>query len=390
MAIVASMSAQVTSAGISAPSYQDILDTLISLFQSIYGSDVYVAADSQDGQWLATLATAINDQNQAMIATYNAFRPTGAVGVGLSSIVKINGIHRQEATFSTAVGNVVGQSGTTILNGVVQDNNGNQWDLPPSVTIPPGGTIAVTVTAAQPGAVAAPAGSINQIASPTRGWQSFVSTSDAVAGVPVESDATLRKRQSQSTSLPSNTPLGGVLSALANLDGVTRARVYENSTDSVDLNGIPARSISAVVEGGDVGEIAETIGQKKTPGAATYGNTTEPYIDPNTGINYDIEFFVLAEQAVSVEITITAGAAYSSTIESSIQQVVAEYINSLGIGVPVQFSRLWAPAYLNGSDDGQTYEITAMTLDGAGLDVTIPFNKAASCDPSNVVITVSP
>jgi hypothetical protein len=59
------LSAQVTSAGISAPAYSDILLSLQASFRAIYGSDAYLEADSQDGQFLAIMAQAINDCNQS-------------------------------------------------------------------------------------------------------------------------------------------------------------------------------------------------------------------------------------------------------------------------------------------------------------------------------------
>lgn len=380
----------ISATGISAPSYDEILLSLQQSVQAIYGSDIYLAADSQDGQFLALIAAAINDNNQRIIAVYNSFAPQFSQGNGLSSLVKINGLMRQVASNSTAVGNVTGVAGTLITNGVVADNNGNKWDLPPTVTIPGPGVISVTVTAEDPGAIAASAGTINKIQTPTSGWQAFLSTSDAIVGQPVETDATLRKRQSVSAGLPSNSPLGGTLAAVLALPGVLAARVYENATNSVDANGIPARAISVIIEGGNIASIAQTIGQKKTPGVATYGNTSQTYTDPLTGIVYTINFYVLAFQAITVEITLTAGVGYNSNVAAEIQNAIANYINSIGIGQPVQISRVWAPAYLSGSTDGLTYEITALTLDGAGVDVTIPFNKAASIDPTNVVITVSP
>src|SRR5579862_2461754 len=141
--------------GISSPSYADILSSLQSQVQAIFGSDIYISPDSQDGQLLAIIAQAIYDSNQATIAAYNSFSPTFAQGDGLSSVVKINGIRRAIASNSTATGNVVGVAGTTIVDGVVKDENGNLWDLPPSVTIPGGGSIAVTVTAEQLGNIVA-------------------------------------------------------------------------------------------------------------------------------------------------------------------------------------------------------------------------------------------
>lgn len=384
------LAATITSAGISAPSYAQILQSLQESVQGIYGSDVYIAADSQDGQFLALLASAINDSNQMAIATYNAYSPTFAQGVGLSSQVKINGIRRQSASNSTAVGDVVGVAGTTIENGVVADENRNLWDLPTSVTIPPAGMISITVTAQEAGAIVAPTGSINKINTPTFGWQSFVSTSDATTGAPVETDATLRQRQSTASALPSTTPLAGMLSALANLEGVIRVSVYENDTASPDVNGIPARNISVVIQGGDVLEIATIIGQKKTPGASTYGDVSENYTDPNTGIVYTINFYVLDEQAVSVEIEVEAGPSWNDQVEAEIQNTVSAYINALDIGQDVVYSRLWRPAYINGVPDGEAYEINILTLNGALINVPIAFNKKATCDPSNVVITVAP
>lgn len=395
MTILSSLAAQLSATGILAPSYADILETLQANFQAIYGADAYIAADSQDGQFLALIAASINDCNAQAVAVYNSFSPTYAQGAGLSSVVKINGIRRLVASQSTAVGNAVGQSGTLIPAGVVVDTNGNFWDLPINTTIPGGGTVAVTVTAQEPGAITAVAGTINEINTPVRGWQSFVSTIDAVPGNPVESDATLRRRQTLSTSLPALTPLQAMLGELANLSGVDRVRVYENPTGAPDANGLPAHSISVVIEGGNVADIAEIIGQKKTPGAATYGSTSQTYTDPVTGIIYTINFYLLAKDTIKVHVTGAALAGYSSLVATEIKNAVAAYINSLDIGEDVLYTRLFPSAYLNGALDGATYEITALTSAlNAGapgvVDIAIAFNKAAQCDAAvDVTITIS-
>lgn len=379
--------AQITPAGITAPSYADILAWLQQQFQTIYGADAYIAPDSQDGQLLAILALAFHDFNDALIAAYQGYSPTYAQGAGLSSQVKINGIVRQNSSVSTAVGDVVGVAGTNLQFGVVEDNNGNLWDLP-FVVIPGPGVISVTITAQQSGAIAAPAGSINTIRTPTRGWQSFISTSDAVPGAAVESDAALRRRQTTAASLPSLSPLAGVAAAVANLAGVTRVQCYENDTGAPDANGLPAKSISVVIEGGDVAEIAQVIGQKKTPGAATYGTTVQNYVDPITGILYAINFYVLAYVEKAIVITGTIGVGYNSNVKEDIKQAVAAYINSLGIGDDIQYLRLIPPAYLNNAVGNGTYEITALTIDGGVVDIAVPFNKVAKCNP-DVDVTVN-
>ncbi len=388
------LSVTISAAGISAPTYEEMLASLNTSFQAIYGADVYIEPDSQDGQFLALIASAINDNNDAAIAVYNSFSPTYAQGAGLASLVKINGIAKLASSYSTAVGDVVGVVGTVINNGVVRDDNGNLWNLPATVTIPVSGDISVTVTAQEAGAVVAPSGTINEINTPTFGWQTFTSTSAANPGAPVESDAELRDRQALSTALPALTPLGSTLGALANLSGVTRVRVYENYTDSPDADGIPGKSICVVIEGGDVEEIAETIGQKKTPGADTYGTTTQAYADPVTGIIYDINVYVLDYSTIEVVVTGTALTGYIASTADLIKTALADHITALAIGEDVDYSRLWSPAYLNGSVLNQTYRITAMTIQlppglAGVIDIDIDFNKAAVCLTTDVTVVIS-
>lgn len=389
------LAAQVTAAGISTPTYAEILSSLQDSMRTIYGNDVYIAADSQDGQLIAIIASAVNDANQMAVAVYNAFSPTYAQGAGLSSVVKINNIRRLSSSLSTAVGLIAGVVGTDILNGVVEDTNSNKWNLPAVVTIPLSGAVEVTVTAQVPGAIAAPAGSITRIITPIRGWQSFISTEDAVPGAPVESDATLRRRQSVSQPISAITPLAAMLASLANLDDVQRLQLYENTGSTVDDNGLPGHSICVVIEGGDLEEIAQIIGLKKTPGAATYGTTSQTYIDPVTGIVSTIHFFLLENATIKVEVTIAALSGFSTASEAKIKNAIAVYINGLEIGQPVQFSRIYAPAYLNGAAEGLTYEVTGLTIalgsDPPGVvDLVIPFNEAASCDAdADVTVTVA-
>lgn len=390
---LATLSAQITSAGISAPSYAEIFQSLIESAQAIYGSDVYLAPDSQDGQMLALVAKAINDANNAAIAVYNSFSPTYAQGAGLSSVVKINNLQRLAASFSTATGTIVGVAGTDIANGVVQDTNSNKWDLPAVITIPNEGSVDVTVTAQQPGGIGAPTGTINQIVTPIRGWQSFVSITDAVPGAPVESDATLRRRQSVSQPLSAITPVAAIYAALANLSGVQRLQVYENPTGAPDSNGLPAHSISAVIEGGTLTDIAETIALKKTPGAATYGTTTQNYTDPVTGLVTPINFFLLADTNIKVRLSIRPRAGYASTVLVRIEDTIAAYLNGLDIGEDVLFTRLYPPSMLNGAAAALTYEVVSLEVAIVGnafgvIDIPINFNKAAACDTANIDITV--
>lgn len=387
---LATLAAQVTSTGISAPSYNDILSSLTASFQGIYGSDAYLAPDSQDGQLLAVVAQAIYDCNQTAIAVYNQFSPQTAQGAGLSSVVKINGLNRLVPTNSTAVGNVVGTAGTTITNGVVKDINGNLWNLPASVTIPTGGSIAVTVTAQSAGAINAAIGDINTINTPTRGWQSFSNTSAATPGNPTESDATLRARQTVSTALPSQAIVDGIAAALGNVTGIEQYRVYENPTSTTDSNGAPAHCIYPVVYGGNVTDIAAAINVKKPPGTVTYG-TTSVSVTNATGLPVSINFYEATVVTVPVAITIKALTGYVSTTGDAIIAAIVAYINALGIGGGLSNSveQTGIIAAAKNIAFGTTFNITSVAITGGSPDLAIAFNDLPMCATANVTLTVT-
>lgn len=388
------LAAKVTASGISAPDYQTILNTLTGYFQQIYGDDVYLEPDSKDGQMLAIYALGIHDANNTAIAVYNSFSPATAQGRGLASNVKINGIAVTPASRSTADVRIVGQVGTLITNGTVRDSNGISWSLPASVVIGIDGTVTVTATCQIDGAVVAPAGSITEIGTPTRGWQSVTNPAAATAGRKVETDAELRQRQAKSVAIPSLTVLDGIMGAVATLDGVERYRGYENDTSVEDANGLPPHSISLVVAGGDAAAIAKTIATKKTPGGGTYGTTTISVTD-KYGIVHPISFFRPTSVDIFARVEIKALQGYTSAVGEEIRTAVAAYINEIEIGDPVYLTRLFLPANLNGNADSATFDITDLQIGTspgslAPANVVNGFNAVAACASANVEVVVVP
>lgn len=374
--------------------YPTVLAFYQDSYREIYGADVYLEPDSQDGQWIAIQAQAAFDLMALFAAVYNSFAPNTAVGVPLSRSVKINGIQRKVATFSNVDLVLVGQEGTTIVGGQVEDSNGAKWNLPASVVIPASGTITVNALAASLGNVQAAAGTITKISTPTRGWQTVTNPLAAVPGEPVESDAELRVRQSVSTALPSLSVLDGTLGAVANIAGVTRYAAYENDTGATDADGIPEHSIAIIAEGGDVQEIAEAIAKKKTPGTGTYGTTSATVYD-QYGVPNEISFFRPTKPVIGVEVTIDALTGYTTGYADLIKQAVSDSINSLKIGADVLITKLYVPANLPGTVAGSTFDIVQIRIKkNAGAfgtsNIAIAFNEAAECAPTDVTVLVAP
>ncbi|MEQ5055459.1 baseplate J/gp47 family protein [Klebsiella michiganensis] len=389
------LSATVTAEGISAPDYQTVLDTITGYFQQIYGLDAYLEPDSKDGQMIALVALAIHDANNTAISVYRSFSPATALGDALTSNVKINGITRRSATNSTVDLLLTGTVGTTITNGSVRDSNGVIWNLPATVVIGTDGTVVATATCASTGAVAALAGSITTINTPTRGWVSVTNPLAATVGVAAETDAELRVRQSQSVALASLTPFDAVDGAIANVEGVTRHKLFENDTEATDANGLPPHSISAIVEGGDATEIANTIRSVKGQGVTTYG-TTAVIVTDKYGNPYTIRFSRPVDVPIYVAITLKALTGYSSQVGDEIKAAVAAYINSLAIGDSVLLSRVYSPANLGVVSGGNAryYDIMELAIGKSAsavvaANVVIAYDESVSCSVDNIAITVT-
>ncbi|HAV4160890.1 TPA: phage baseplate protein, partial [Acinetobacter baumannii] len=109
--------------GVTVSTYSEIVEHLKEKYREIYGQDVYLENDSQDGQWIGVIARVIADCNAVVSDVYNSMSPSTADTDALSRNVKINGIRRAVATKSTVSVVLVGVAGTIINNGIVSDKN---------------------------------------------------------------------------------------------------------------------------------------------------------------------------------------------------------------------------------------------------------------------------
>lgn len=383
----------VTEFGISAPSYEEIYEFLKERMRAIFGDDVNLDADTQDGQLVGIVAAAISDVNAQAISVYNAYNPTTAKGIALDSAVKVNGITRQAATHSQVDLRVVGQAGTHIVSGVALDEADNKWLLPADVVVPAFGEITVTARAENEGDIRAPAGTINRIGTPTLGWQTVENLMAADSGVAVQTDLELRQQQAKSTALPSVSLWEGIVGSLLTTPGVKRVSGIKNDEDLPTPEGVPGHSIAMIVDGGEVAEIARTIFLKKGEGVGTYGALEHDYLDAY-GFPNKIRFSRPSNVSVYCRLTIAPATDYLSSVASEIQDRVSAYVNSLDIGESVNIARVLANAVKTDAgvvDD--RFSVEAITLGRSEVvqsvsSLSVVWNEAVECAPENVSVEV--
>lgn len=368
--------------GLHYPSYNDILEELVENMQDIYGSGVYLGNDSQDYQMLSVFAEKIYDTYQTCEIAYHAHSPVSAIGASLDYIVAVNGIKRKEATKSTVELLITGTSGTTIANGVVSDINGNIWDLPESVVIGSEGTVTAEAVCRETGIIQAAPGTVTRIMTPIRGWDAVTNDGDATIGTVAEKDSELRARQADSTALPSQAQIDGLVGALGAIPGVNRKAVYENDTKLTDEKGIPPNSICCVVEGGTDEEIASTIYLRKAPGCGTFGNQNiEIVVRDNQ--HHTVKFSRLRYADVEVEIDITPRTGYLASVPQEIKAAIVEYLDTFSIGTNLTTSIIWMVAQqVNQDPRTPAFSVTSVRAarQGATLrvdDVAIAYDEVA-------------
>lgn len=379
--------------GFHMPTYVSIRQQLMADAKSIFGQDIYLEDDSQDYQWIAIVSEKIYDAFQIAEQVYNNRAPNTAIGTGLDSIIKINGIKRKSETYSTCKVSIIGQEGTEIINGIAVDKGNIKWNLPPNIVIPIGNEMDIIATCSVPGPIIANPGDINEIYNPTYGWDGVYNKVSAKLGSHVEDDSKLRVRQSQSTAQASLTMLEGTIGSVAQIHGVTRSRVYENDTNEVDELGLPPHSITVVAEGGDSAEIAQAIWHHKGPGCYTNGDVIRKITDEKGQVT-PIRFFRPEYVDIELEINIKALDGYTTETTERIKRNIQTYLNSMKIGVGLSVSSLWGVALQAMPDiSNPMFSILSLTAARSGEvhdkeDISLAFNEVCRENINNIVTNV--
>ena len=382
------------SSGIHIPTYSDIRDHLIAQARTIFGNDIYLEVDSQDYQLISVFADKCYDAMQAAVLAYNNRSPVTAIGTGLDSLVKLNGLVRKTSVYSTATVTITGTVGTVINNGVVADLGNKYWNLPATVTIPIGGSISVTATCQVSGVVVASIGDISKIVTPTYGWASVTNAAAATAGSAVELDSELRARQAISTSQASQTRLEGTKGAILAVSGVTRFVVYENDTNATNSDGVTAHAICAVVEGGTDAAVANAIYENKGVGGGTFGSTTVAVTDAYGGTS-NIKLTRPTYKDIDVVVNVKGLTGYTTDITALIKSQLVSYLNSLKIGEDIRGSSLWGTALTAMPDlRSPMFSITGVTFclhsgTPATTDVVIAYNEVSRGNTSYITVNVT-
>jgi uncharacterized phage protein gp47/JayE len=282
--------------GLTVKTAAEIRSDLVTGFQVIYGSDINVDQNSPDGQLIGILTQMCVDIRELAVMINNGFDPDYAVGRILDERVVINNIERAGGTFTIVPVTITVDRTVTLqgldadfndINGTgytVQDNAGTEFILVDTNTITAGAHV-LNFRAKDIGLVETTIGTITTAVTIVLGVTAINNASAALEiGQDEETDAQLRVRRQQSVAIASTGYLNGLLGDVLALDGVTDAKLYENYTDTIDADGIPAHGTWLIVEGGANADIGEIYYENKSYGSNMKGAVSVNIITASGGL----------------------------------------------------------------------------------------------------------
>jgi uncharacterized phage protein gp47/JayE len=380
----------VTAAGFVDKPIEVIIAELEAAHKTAYGQEFDVSAQSPAGQQIGIMALHLRECWEVMQALYSAWDPDANEGAIQTQIAALSGTPRRGATHSTVTATVNLDAGITLAAGAVASVDGapdRRFVTIEDATNPGGAPddIAVEMEAEDTGPVVASAGTLTEIETPTSGWNSITNAADATLGEDEETDEDLRVRREIELRRAGAAAVDAIRADVSAVEDVINVTVFENTTDALDEDGVPAHAIEVVVLGGDDDEIAQAIWDSRAGGIKAHGGDSGTATDVD-GEEHTIKFSRPTEVPIHVNVEVTIDDSYPADGDTQIKEALAAWSQDLEVGADVVWSALFAIVFgISGVVDLTTLEIhTSDPPAGHTNNIEIGSRELATIDTADV------
>lgn len=364
-----------------------------------------------DGLKLAHDAEVFGVLDETLQQAYNSKDPNKATKVDLDVICALTGTTRSEGTPSNVVVTLTGTDGTIVPAGkrIESSTNGSRWTIDETVTLT-GGTATTTATCTVTGPTQADIATLTGIVDVVGGWTGVNNPSVATPGTDEQLDSSLRIERATAVGRPGNNQIDSMYGELYAVSGVRRVKIYENDTNSAAVDpvdnphGLPAHSISVIVDGGAIADVGMAIYVKKNPGvllnqSGTPVSTTvvSPKYPTNTKL---IRWATPLYLDMVIAVTVKNDGTLPSNIEDLIDEAFLEFNTGtlvpagdgfkqtgFDIGESVPYLTLTTPINKVIGEFGNSY-IQSFTVNGGTSNIAIAFNQLSRWTSANITTTV--
>jgi hypothetical protein len=230
-----------------------------------------------------------------------------------------------------------------------------------SATIQAGGAVSgVRAESEAYGPVPAQAGTLTQIITAYAGVTGATNPQDVELGAEMEGDDSLRIKREAEIRGPGRAAPDAIRAKLLRVgegtnNPVVACTVFENTGWTTNTDGMPPKSVEAVVQGGEDADIALELWRSKAGGIYTHGSVVVTVKDA-AGDDQVVRFSRPTELPIYVAVTVKKGPRWPSTVADSdalvlrIKEAVAAYDEDLELGDAVVRNFIFDDVRVEGRD----------------------------------------
>ena len=352
--------------GLHLPTYEDRLEALCAAYRSVFGGDAVLTPAVPDYQLLSVFARALDDTSALVLQACNARNPAYAAGAALDTLLPLYGLTRRPATCSQVTLTFSCGAACEIPAGtVVSGASGVLWATTEAVSASGPGEVTAPAACRTAGPVYAGSGTLTSLVSPVPGVTGVTNAAPSTLGLAPETDAEVRQRISGAFAGRGTATADALTAALRAIPNVRACLLHVNDGEETDACGVPPHALAAVVSGGAVATICQTIFEKKAPGISTYGSMTREVTDAE-GHAHSISFSRAVPAPVYVSISLRALEGYDASIPDTLRAAVTAAFGSLGIGEPLNVPQLFGVCYAAAGSLASTFVLTQIQVATTG------------------------
>ncbi|WP_018250309.1 baseplate J/gp47 family protein [Orenia marismortui] len=375
---------------------EDIENDMKNTARNLFGDDINLKENSPLGLLITLISYALALVWKALAGVYNSAFLDTAVGKSLDYVGQYIGVKRKPAAKAVGEALFTGQADEVIPNGFRISTDTDPkiiYETTRSGIIEQDGTITLPIKAVEAGEdYEVVQNQLTEFINPSPFVYEVTNNEPTYGGQDRESDYEFRQRYKESITLSGASTIDAIRSAIYEVAGVRSVYIRENHTMDI-MDGLPPKSIEAVVLGGAEASIGKAILDSKAAGIETAGAYTVDVQD-NAGNNRSISFSRPTSVPIYVDVSLNISPVYPVDGDIQVERAIIKYIGGTdrdgnthpgtNVGEKVIHSRIIGEIYKIAGIDDATVTIGTSDNPIGIANIDIAGNSVAETDTAKV------